>query len=944
MTQQHLDFGTSAPNDGGKLRNEFQKIEDNFTDLYAQPVETTKPFVILATGQSNFNAFPVYSWAPAGNLLVWNYNHDPDTVGNAFAAHDSATITAAGRFASDFARANPARQVYLICIALGGMGIDQWLPNPPNPPSPRDLYALVKNNVTPALAALGLSQIDLFMWRQGEQDAPSPNTYLTKFETLMTRFQAETWFPITTPVIVWGIVTDAIANISASPTVAYYDRMNTILEQCVCNGSDTRMFVDVASIGLGPGNSYWYTTTNPGPPEPTVHMTGLGYDLSSHMAAMSFMYGTGRNLLQNIRVDRVTGYVHIGTGISLATAPLMVSQNAAGGPTPAGINATATTALVHFVAADNYPARLALDDFGTGNAPEVIGRHARGSNGGPTAVQAGDVLMRMSGLGYGTTLYPTENSNIGIEFRAAQNFTNTVHGTVMVFMTTAIGSTTLTSRAQLDENALTLLSIPLSAPRSDSTNFGATAPEFRGVHANGTSPSPTATQSDDVITRLNGIGYGATGYSSVASNAGIEFRASENWTDTRYGTYMVFRTTSIGATALTSRLILDETSLRPAVDGALPLGAAANRWSNLFLATGGKIDWNNGDVTITHAADLLAFAGAASGYTFDNLLIVGHTASLSIGSNADNHQQYGTTAATGGMALGMFNATAGTAAHFDFYRSKNAAIGSATVVASGDVLGNINWYGAQQTGTFATQTMAAQIRVEVDGTVTSGGSGDMPGRMVFATTADGGAAVTDRMTIDAGGRLFKGVSATVPVLGDSAGTGSGIQQHGTGYADSSILAARYLANIGGSFLFLGHSRNATPGAHTILVTGDTLGTVDFLGSDGVTFQESVSIVGQCEGTIGVGAMPGRLLIQTAPASSVTPTTRTTWDSKGNLIHGTAALLTTATDGFLYIPTCAGAPTGDSTDYTGRLPMIYDTTNNKLWFNTSGTTWKGVVLA
>jgi hypothetical protein len=64
----------------------------------------------------------------------------------------------------------------------------------------------------------------------------------------------------------------------------------------------------------------------------------------------------------------------------------------------------------------------------------------------------------------------------------------------------------------------------------------------------------------------------------------------------------------------------------------------------------------------------------------------------------------------------------------------------------------------------------------------------------------------------------------------------------------------------------------------------------------------------------------------------------------NVIVGTAALATNATKGFLYIPTCAGAPTGDSADYTGRLPMIYDTTNNKLWFNTSGTTWKGVLLA
>jgi hypothetical protein len=38
----------------------------------------------------------------------------------------------------------------------------------------------------------------------------------------------------------------------------------------------------------------------------------------------------------------------------------------------------------------------------------------------------------------------------------------------------------------------------------------------------------------------------------------------------------------------------------------------------MFLALGGVINWNAGDVTITHAANALAFAGAANGYTFDN--------------------------------------------------------------------------------------------------------------------------------------------------------------------------------------------------------------------------------------------------------------------------------------------------------------------------------------
>jgi len=68
----------------------------------------------------------------------------------------------------------------------------------------------------------------------------------------------------------------------------------------------------------------------------------------------------------------------------------------------------------------------------------------------------------------------------------------------------------------------------------------------------------------------------------------------------------------------------------------------------------------------------------------------------------------------------------------------------------------------------------------------------------------------------------------------------------------------------------------------------------------------------------------------------------TVDSNLNVAIGTAAIATTATDGFLYIPTCAGAPTGTPTAKTGLAPMVYDSTNNKFWMYDGG--WIGVALA
>jgi hypothetical protein len=59
---------------------------------------------------------------------------------------------------------------------------------------------------------------------------------------------------------------------------------------------------------------------------------------------------------------------------------------------------------------------------------------------------------------------------------------------------------------------------------------------------------------------------------------------------------------------------------------------------------------------------------------------------------------------------------------------------------------------------------------------------------------------------------------------------------------------------------------------------------------------------------------------------------------GGMVVGTAALTTTATDGFLYVPTCAGTPTGTPTTQTGTAPIVVDTTNNKLYFY-SGGQWR-----
>jgi hypothetical protein len=85
-------------------------------------------------------------------------------------------------------------------------------------------------------------------------------------------------------------------------------------------------------------------------------------------------------------------------------------------------------------------------------------------------------------------------------------------------------------------------------------------------------------------------------------------------------------------------------------------------------------------------------------------------------------------------------------------RTRGTTVGSVTALVANDRIGAIVFRGADGTGLVS----AAQIKAEVDGTP---GSADMPGRLVFSTTADGASSPTERMRITSGG-LFKATTGT----------------------------------------------------------------------------------------------------------------------------------------------------------------------------------------
>lgn len=87
-----------------------------------------------------------------------------------------------------------------------------------------------------------------------------------------------------------------------------------------------------------------------------------------------------------------------------------------------------------------------------------------------------------------------------------------------------------------------------------------------------------------------------------------------------------------------SGLLTSSTAFGPNANDGKALGTSTLSWSDLFLAAGGVINWNAGDVTITESTNALAFAGASSGYSFD-AQVTGVTA-----SNGDSSTKLATTA------------------------------------------------------------------------------------------------------------------------------------------------------------------------------------------------------------------------------------------------------------------------------------------------------------
>jgi hypothetical protein len=191
--------------------------------------------------------------------------------------------------------------------------------------------------------------------------------------------------------------------------------------------------------------------------------------------------------------------------------------------------------------------------------------------------------------------------------------------------------------------------------------------------------------------------------------------------------------------------------------GTVTLPAAATAGGATIVSTTGTQTLTN--KTLTNPA--------INGFTGDNSIV--NLGSGQFYKDASGNVGIGTSAP--GVALDVSgtsfvrNTRFGSTTGFVGRRANGTAASPTTVLNNDNQILRFDFYDG------TTYLPGAGIFAEVDGTP---GTNDMPGRLIFSTTADGAASMTERMRIDASGNVGIGTSAPVDRLAVFAASGTQI--------------------------------------------------------------------------------------------------------------------------------------------------------------------------
>ena len=304
-------------------------------------------------------------------------------------------------------------------------------------------------------------------------------------------------------------------------------------------------------------------------------------------------------------------------------------------------------------------------------------------------------------------------------------------------------------------------------------------------------------QANDALGKIQFIAHDGNDYNNVSALISAEVDGTPGSDDVPGR--LTFHTTPDGASSPTSRMVLDSL-------GRVLVGPSSTALTSKFVLQGESSGANNGgsmrlqtanSVSASTSLGSINFGDTAStgaiieakgevtwssstkgsklefSTTADNdttpssrmvldssgRLLVGTETNRTMGGHGAAVQVSGTDYSSATVNI-TNNANSSNGAYLFFSKQRSGSAGGNTILQSGDLVGQIRWLGADGTD---LETSLATIEALVDGTP---GSNDMPGRIVFSTTADGANSPTERMRIGADGQVTlkpsSGVSVTFP--------------------------------------------------------------------------------------------------------------------------------------------------------------------------------------
>jgi hypothetical protein len=277
--------------------------------------------------------------------------------------------------------------------------------------------------------------------------------------------------------------------------------------------------------------------------------------------------------------------------------------------------------------------------------------------------------------------------------------------------------------------------------------------------------------------------------------------------------------------------VIGSTTVTSQANVAAKIGA--NTDSDVLI---GSINGNAPFIASQGAYPLLFLTNATERARIDSSgrLLVGTSTSVVDTFGASSIQ----VSTTDGNAASFSRYSADSFTPIAYFRKSRGALNTQGLVSSGDTIGALIFTGSDGTGFIQGATIVAQV----DGTP---GANDMPGRLMFSTTADGSASPTERMRITSGGNV--GIGTTSP--------GSRLEVNDTNCIVKSKGTAGY-----GSFYAEGST--GTPAYYFLGVNGTETARL---------LSDSSNYLAFCTGSSGTERLridsSGRLLVGTSSARS-----------------------------------------------------------------------------